>query len=313
VLKNRYKIINYLFVLLILFFLSKYLYNNWSQVRGFPILFNYYYLIISFLLLFISFVGMSFTWYRILNIIDKNFFSPFIAFKIYIYSFLGRYVPGKIWTVVGKVYLGSKEGANKKSLAVSSFLDSVLSLMATSTLGIIFLLVSIDFKFLNIILLPALIVIIGLIFIHPKIFYTIFNFLLKRTKRSKIVKTEFLSYYEIIKSLLLYILCSLSRGAAFLFFIISLYPNVSAQNFTLVIGAFLLANAIGVAALFAPSGLGVREGILALILGIIFPVTIAIFISFLARLWMTASELLLFSIVSICSFLKRNNKLNSHV
>ncbi|MCD4762218.1 hypothetical protein K8R32_04650 [bacterium] len=226
---------------------------------------------------------------------------------------MGRYVPGKIWTVVGKVYLGSKEGANKKSLAVSSFLDSVLSLMATSTLGIIFLLVSIDFKFLNIILLPALIVIIGLIFIHPKIFYTIFNFLLKRTKRSKIVKTEFLSYYEIIKSLLLYILCSLSRGAAFLFFIISLYPNVSAQNFTLVIGAFLLANAIGVAALFAPSGLGVREGILALILGIIFPVTIAIFISFLARLWMTASELLLFSIVSICSFLKRNNKLNSHV
>ncbi len=65
----------------------------------------------------------------------------------------------------------------------------------------------------------------------------------------------------------------------------------------MVIGSFTLSQDLGVLAIFAPSGLGVREGSIALLLNQFLPLGEALLISFLARIWTVLSEIILFLII----------------
>ncbi|MFC1701118.1 hypothetical protein ACFLZ0_03220, partial [Patescibacteria group bacterium] len=70
-------------------------------------------------------------------------------------------------------------------------------------------------------------------------------------------------------------------------------------------GAYVAAMVSGALVLFAPAGLGAREGVLVLILRFYFPISIAILLSFLARIWVSLTELiLLFSIYLYSKFCK---------
>jgi uncharacterized membrane protein YbhN (UPF0104 family) len=52
----------------------------------------------------------------------------------------------------------------------------------------------------------------------------------------------------------------------------------------------------GFVVIFAPGGLGVREGMMTLLLSSIIPTPLAIAISFVARVWMTLFEIVVFFI-----------------
>jgi uncharacterized membrane protein YbhN (UPF0104 family) len=54
--------------------------------------------------------------------------------------------------------------------------------------------------------------------------------------------------------------------------------------------AFAFSYTLGFLAIFVPGGLGVREGILILLLSHYFPLPVATLISLFSRLWMTAVE-----------------------
>ncbi len=58
-------------------------------------------------------------------------------------------------------------------------------------------------------------------------------------------------------------------------------------------GIYGLAAIIGILSIFAPSGIGVREGILILGLSLVMPQEYAVIISVVSRLWSTIAELLL--------------------
>jgi uncharacterized membrane protein YbhN (UPF0104 family) len=49
---------------------------------------------------------------------------------------------------------------------------------------------------------------------------------------------------------------------------------------------------VGILAVFAPSGLGVREAILAIFLNQVMPTSVALVVSVATRLWLTVIELL---------------------
>jgi hypothetical protein len=79
-------------------------------------------------------------------------------------------------------------------------------------------------------------------------------------------------------------------GWAFFLFINSIY-RIGAEHILYLAGAFSAASLIGMFSVFVPSGLGVREGVLILMLAPIVSVEAAIVISFASRLWFTATEL----------------------
>jgi uncharacterized membrane protein YbhN (UPF0104 family) len=96
--------------------------------------------------------------------------------------------------------------------------------------------------------------------------------------------------------LLICILSWIVGGIGFSIFIHSFFPMPS-QHLLFLTGALAFSSTLGLIALFAPSGLGVREGALVYLLSSLMPGTIAVIISILTRLWMTLIEMGLIGMV----------------
>ncbi len=299
--KTFSKIILWLVVSAVLGFLGYHLFTNWQNVRNFDFSFNYFYLILSFIILGFAFVQMSFIWNYILRKLEPdNRLSQLEALKIYTTAEFGKYAPGKVWNILGMVYLGGKKGLSKRNILIASILESVLATVVMLLVGIVFsaiFLSSINPLFY---LFAFASVVVGLIAIHPKVFYPLFNFVLKKLKKTEAVPANFLKQKDILKIIIFYIGVSLLFGIAFFFFVKSLVV-ISLVALPGIIGLFCLAIALGIVVLFAPSGLGVRDGVLVALLLFYLPLGVATLITFVARVWVTLTEVILFLIVSLLS------------
>lgn len=297
--KAFYKIISLVVLVAIIYFLFDSLIANWEKIKDYDFTFNYFYLAISILFLTAAFAFLPYAWNRILKAVNNNQgLSYKKALKIYTYSDFGKYLPGKVWTLLGKIYLGAQEGLPKKVLSVSSYLDAILALLASlivGLLGVAFYLIDISLVYFS---ASIIAVILGLIFIHPKIFYSLFNIILKKINKEPIPQEDFISYDQILDLLSTYFIVSILYILAFFFLIGSLF-GLQLDSFLITASSYLLGSSLGTIAVFAPSGVGVREGVMVVILKSIFSLPMAIFISFVARIWFTVCQLLLFVVVFI--------------
>ena len=100
---------------------------------------------------------------------------------------------------------------------------------------------------------------------------------------------EAIKYRDIIQIFLLYIVIILVQGIAF-YFLVNALLYVPLQHLVGLTACFSVAGALGTLSFFAPSGLGVREGILALLLSTYIISPVAVLIALLARIWVTLAE-----------------------
>jgi len=288
--KFIYKIFPYLIALLIFFFLTKAFFENWQKVKEYTFSFNYFYLIISYLFLWMSMFWGAYIWNKMLKILEPTKkLSYFKAFKICIYSCFGRYLPGKVWMFAGRVYLGQKQGLSKKPLVMSVVYEIILSIVAGFLLALFLLSVALDSKLYDLYTIPILIIMAGLIFSHPKFLYLLFNLALRKFKKIEIQTSDLLNYWRVIQIILYYFVVYILGGIG-LFFLINSIVSLPFYAMIGVICFYSLALVSGAVALFAPDGLGVREGILVLTLQFYFPIGIAVLISVIARIWFSLAE-----------------------
>jgi len=316
--KLVYKLLSYSIILVIFYFLGRNLVDGWEKIENYQFSFNYFYLILSYVFLVLGVMMQSFIWNSILRVLDKNKkISHSRAFYIFVYSWFGRYVPGKAWMYVGRIYFGAKEGISKKALTLSAIYEIVLTITSGFFLSIFLVSIIFGHQFMDTIgtssfylFFPILIMIFSLIFIHPCIFYffinKIFRKILKRFRDIEIDKKDFLNYNVILKMFFYYCIGYLFFGAGF-FFLVKSMVYISFSNILGIIGIFELASILGVLAVFAPSGLGVRDGILVLLLQIYFPLSMAVLISLIARIWATLGEIGILGSIWIWSKLKYGN------
>ena len=78
-----------------------------------------------------------------------------------------------------------------------------------------------------------------------------------------------------------------------LYFILNSLLPVDFRYFLMITGAYEVAGLIGIAAVFAPSGIGVREGVLFLVLPAFIPTPAVIIGTIAMRLIATFTELFL--------------------
>jgi len=291
-----YKILSYLIVLALFFFLGRTLLNNWQKIKEYQFSFNYTYLAVSWVFATLNIISLAFIWKKIFQLLDpQQALSNIKAFKIFIYSWFGKYMPGKIWQPLGVVYLGRQEGLPVKTLTISTIFDNVLFLVSAFMLSLASLSITLGKGLLSFYIIGGIIIIGGLILVHPKVFYPILNFALRKLKMPAFFEQEapLLTYKKIIQIIFCYFGAIILSGTGF-FFLINSITYLPWQDIVGIIGIFTLANAMGVVAIFAPSGLGIREGTLTGLLPFYFPLSLAILISLLARVWATIPELILF-------------------
>lgn len=303
--KLTYKIFSYLVILFIFFFLGKALLENWQKVKNYHFSFNYFCLILSWFFMSLAMVLGFCIWNKMLRILEpEKKISYLKAIQIAIYTWFGRYLPGKVWMFAGRVYLGRREGLSKKVLTVSAVYEIVLSIASGFLLSFLLLSIAFGHKLQYLYLVPALIIIGGLFFIHPKIICPLFNIGLRKFRKTEIQPADFLSYRRIAQIIFFHSICFLIEGTGF-FFLVNAIAPLSFCAMIGVIGAYVLSVVSGAVALFAPAGLGVREGILVLILQFYLPVSIAVLISLMARIWISLIEIVLFSVVYLISKIRK--------
>ncbi|UCE17505.1 MAG: flippase-like domain-containing protein [Gemmatimonadota bacterium] len=285
--KTTKQIVQYAVVGAIFFFLFRNIYRNWDALRDYEWNLDYIRLCISFLFLFLALTCMVQIWRYILSTLGSHL--PFKAsWRIWFFSNLGRYLPGKVWQIMGMVYLCEKENVPK----VRTFTAIVLGLSLFSLSGLLLMYAYIlmsgtvqfaQYTYVFLFFIPCCVVVL-----YPSVFEKILNFLLRLFKKERIeIRIRFKTMVTLF---LLYVLIWGVYGLAFFLFVNSVYP-VSYRHFPDFVCIFSASYVIGLLAVFVPAGIGVRESILTTFLSFLIPIHFATVVALLARLWFTAGEL----------------------
>ncbi len=284
-------------ILVIFYFLGKSVIANWTQVKDFDWEFDYPLLILSFALQMLGLCWLVKIWQRMLGHTGSRV-SYGRLFKVWFFTNLGKYLPGKVWQFMGMVYMLEKQGVPKQNSLSTGVLAQAFSVMSGLLISVIFLGASLYSQFFS--RKPALLagaVFLGLAILvigcYPRALEKAINLGLRILKRQEIALD--IRAKDVIIYILFYSASWLLYGLAFLIFVKSMAP-ASFHMYPTLTGAFAFSLNVGFLAVFTPGGIGVREGVLVFLLSSFFPLPVSTLISLLSRLWMTAGELFCFLI-----------------
>jgi uncharacterized membrane protein YbhN (UPF0104 family) len=246
-------------------------------------------LILSLLLLYAGFLLNALAWPRLLRQ------SPFRVkdregMASHGMSIFGKYIPGKFWVVMGRAeYLALRTEHSRKNLASLS-LDAqfmaVWTALLLGTIGVFFVGGSKIYGF-GVLLLFSLLSLV----IFTSVFHKLVQWLFSKLFRRQI-EIPHLPLGKALKAMTWYLLSWGAWSIAFWFLAASLVPGQIPLSLSF---GFALAGSIGILTVFAPGGLGVREGILSVYLGMAgMTVQDATTIAVASRLWFLSGEIFIF-------------------
>jgi hypothetical protein len=214
------------------------------------------------------------------------------SMRIWFLSQAGRYVPGKVWFALGRIYLCERAGIPRGAAAVAMALEIALvlasALIAFGLAAVISPALARREYLVGLVLVP-----VAVAAVHPAVIRAV----LRKFKR---LPEDFsLSYPDILKMLGAYVICWGIYGIGFYFIGTAFRVSGTAPEFQSH-GAGIIAQMIGVNSIswaggllsvITPAGLGVREGIAQVLLSGLVEKPYPSLIPLAARLWVTVAEL----------------------
>jgi uncharacterized membrane protein YbhN (UPF0104 family) len=278
-------------IITIFVFLLRNLILNWSKIPFENLQMHVPLIILSFCALGLHFICYSKSWQKIMYALDAPITYAQSIWMIATTQ-IGKYLPGKVWYMIGRVYVGKKASIEGKSLALSMVLETGL-LHVTG--GIIFLITTVAAGNYNVswLIISIVLIITAIIILHPKILGRVANFFLRIFRKPQIQST--LTYRQIIHISVYFFGLWIGQVIGFYFLVRAIYP-IPLFHILNLASAYTLAWISGSVAIFTPAGLGIREGVMTLLLSSILPMPLAIAISFIARVWITIFEVVVFFI-----------------
>jgi uncharacterized membrane protein YbhN (UPF0104 family) len=282
---------------LVFFFLFRNLATNVEKIRAYPFELNFGFLILSFVCMWAAVLWYGVVWRRILSILEPGHtVSLAFAIQISIYSWLGRYVPGKVVSIVSRAYLARDQQVSRENLYLSSILDAVFAIISGLILSLAFIAIG-GADLLPGRLFPCVILLMAgcavlILSIDSRPFYWGINLLLRVLGRSAIHGVPRMSLCQRTSVIALLALGQSMRGFGFYLFVRALSSTLSPPSLYLM-GTFVMAGALGSASIIVPAGLGVREGVLAIGLQRCLPIGMASVFAIASRVWETVADLLL--------------------
>ena len=287
--------------------------ENWAQVKEASFTLSPLPFILSTIIFALSYFIQIWAWYLItVKLGIAISFSE--TLENWFYSQLGKYLPGKVWLLLGRFYLYESKGKPKKEISMALYFEMGTMILAGSLIFLVALLFFKEarpFYFVKHLWWVIFLFIFVFISLHPRLLQRIFNWVLIRFQKEPIHLS--ISYSDILWILSICILSWAVGGVGFYLFIESIFP-VSSKYILFLTGALAISSTMGMIALFAPSGLGVREGALVYLLSSMMPGAVAVVISIVTRVWMTLIDIGLIGMIYLLSqFRKAKVKKNQHV
>ncbi len=303
--KKLLKLCKILFGVLVVVFLVWYFWKNWDEFSDKIKNVDMGIFVFSMLFYFVYKYTLASLWHYITKINDCSI-SYEKAVTSYLYSILGKYIPGKVFMLAARLTYYKEENAPLSKVTVCFFIENVCTLLGAAMLFIISLFffpnsLLEDYKWLTLLLIVAFFVCI-----HPKIINFFLRIVGKLFKKNLEIPMK---YSQMLKVVLLFIGNWLIIGVGFFILTKSIYPAIELSHLLFCAGIWGVSAIMGILAVFAPSGLGVREGIIVAGLMLIMPEGDAMIISVVSRLWQTIPELLLVALAFLYSRIRKMTKI----
>lgn len=269
-------------------------YSKFTEIRV-----DWFYVVVASVLGIAVLYWGGYVWYAILNQLSTVKIKQFTEL-IYVYAqaWLARYIPGTAAWIVSRVYFASKYGISKNKLAVSSLLESGLQVTVVMASALAMLMIDDRFSLVSgdqkVLMFVALLV--CMVALVPKVFNFIVSKVYGVIKRKPFSKDHYIDGKTVLSGSWMYLVWSLIGGLSLFFISKAVYPELGYDTLLFVMGVSNLAGALSMLAIFAPSGLGVKEGIQIALLSIIMPTEYALVIAIVMRLWSIVLDFIFFGL-----------------
>ncbi len=289
------KIVKYLLPLAIFVFLAQSIYTNWSQIREYPWKFDLPLLALAVLFGSAWFFLRAWIWAQVVREMhDKLPYWP--AFRVFMISEVARYVPGKIWQYVSRIYLAERYHIPPALTLTSAVVELLVVMIAAGGVALANasrVLPQLEEQYYPLFVLGM---VAALALVHPRSLQT-WSRILAKFLRQDWVPFD-VSYSHLVMILMAGLLTWVAAGLGFAFFVQSLTPTAEGHTVQLIT-IYAASWLIGLLAVVVPAGVGVREGTMTVLLVTMMPQPTAAVIAIAARLWVTLLELLLLALARI--------------
>lgn len=228
------------------------------------------------------------TWWTILRSLGGRLPYPRIV-PIWFLSNIVRYIPGNVWQFLSMAELAAEHGVSRLVTLTSIVLHQAISIVVAIVLAAAYFAATGQGAWFDRLRPLLWLAPLGLLLLQPRLLERALNWTLARLRRPPIRVT--LTWRQILLLCLRYVVVWLAMGLSYAALVRALTPFPVAITPHLV-AAWTAAYVVGFLSLLTPSGLGVREGVMILLLNPVLPQPLPALVAIVARLWMVLGELL---------------------
>lgn len=261
-------ILSYVIVIVLLYLLFTEFRKNWASLQSHELKFDPYFLFLTFASMLATYLLTTYGWQLALNTLaqgNRILFRDSVA--IVNTSNLTKYLPGKVWSYALQAYWLSRKGFSN-SLIVFVYIINMSTLILTFLIvGFCYLAVSpgeLPFRAI----ISCLIGLVALDLLLIRYYSVFFNAFLSVVR--KFLKQE-IPRYEAPTRLLLdlhlvHVVSAFSFGMSGYLMCRGIGFDLAKDSIYLVMSSMILSDMIGFLSIIVPSGLGVREGVMYILL-----------------------------------------------
>lgn len=275
------------------YFFGRGLVQNWNAVRDIDVVVNAW-SVGAVLLFALAVVCSGVLWGAMVASLGKVHVGLLESIRVHCASWLLKYVPGQVGSVANKVVWSTERGISRTLVIISFVYENVFLLLGSIVPSVVILLFADAFSGAGDDLwgrlLPALIAVVPLLLVMDRrLFRWGVNLVGRRALKRDVPPEYFLSRTGALRYQLAFLLPRVVNGVGFVMVVVS-FLDVPATAYVPLAATYVLAGAVGILAVFVPSGLGVREGIIVVLASRYMPVEQAIVLSLVARLYSTVAD-----------------------
>jgi uncharacterized membrane protein YbhN (UPF0104 family) len=275
------------------YFFAVALSENWNEVVAAQLSFSWWWVAAG--VLFAAAVPLTgILWRRVLiALAPEAEISHPEAIAVQCASWLLKYVPGQVGAVLNKVVWAAKKQISRMLVVVTFVYENLFLVFASFVPSLIILAAVVGFEVIGrnaaTLLLPALALLPLSLLAYKPFFHRIMSLLLRRAIKQDVPERFFLRTSLVLRFTGEFLGPRVLNGIGFVL-IAGTVVDLTPPQWLAFGAAYVLGGAIGLLAIGVPSGLGVREAVIVIILSQFVSVAEAIVIALLARLISTLSD-----------------------
>ncbi|WP_353815375.1 lysylphosphatidylglycerol synthase domain-containing protein [Agromyces sp. SYSU T00266] len=267
---------------------------NWEEFVAQDLEFDWLW-VIAVLLFAVAVPLSGLLWGQIVNRLSHGHrVTPREAMAVQCASWLLKYVPGQVGAVVNKVAWGSARGLSRTLIVITFIYENVFLQIASIVPSAVIILLALGSDVFAenpvTLLLPLLMLVPLVAVLVPDVFHRVLSLATRRVLKQDLPQEYFLPTRTTLGYLVEFLGPRILNGAGFVVIAVSIAQPPPSQ-WLLFGAAYVLAGAIGILAVFVPSGLGVREAVIfAVLVAAGVPAATAAVLSILSRLLSTIAD-----------------------